>query len=307
MDTEEKRQDKRVFRADLTPFYPEYVRIDSQHIVDGKIEIAMKSLTQKAACPYCGEASEEYHSTYKRKIEDLPLLGSNVFIRVTAYRYYCGNPDCGQKVFAEELEGFAGWYRRKTSRLEDLIASIALNTNCEGCSRICKAMGVNISGDYVIGLLKKRFEGQQVECGEVIGVDDFAYKKGRTYGTIICDGASRKPVAILDGRDGASLKEWLLQNKHVKIVTRDRADSYAKAIREALPDAIQVADRFHLFQNLIDVVKDTLKAGIPENVLIADGAEGLAEIADGPGPIIGMDEENIADLPKKNSRTGNRH
>jgi transposase len=291
MNIENEQKDKRVLRADLTPFYPGYVRIDSQYIVDGKIELAMKSLTQKAACPCCGEASAEYHSTYKRKVEDLPLLGSNVFIKVTAYRYYCENPDCEQKVFAEELEGFAGWYRRKTSRLEDLITSIALNTNCEGCSRICKAMGVNISGDYVIGLLKKRFEGQPVECGEFIGVDDFAYKKGRTYGTIVCDGTTRKPVAVLDGRDGVSLKEWLLKNKQVKIVTRDRASEYAKAIREALPDAIQVADRFHLFQNIMVAVKETLKAGIPENVEITDESDCMIEIA----------EENTLGPSKKNS------
>jgi transposase len=147
MKTMESRVIRRVLKADLTLFYPKYIRIDQQLINGEKIEITAKSLTRQAICPTCEKKSESYHSTYKRKVEDLPLLGKNVFITVTAYRYNCDNVGCPQKVFAEELEGFVGWFKRKTERLEDLIISIALNTSCEGGSRICKAMGIDISGD----------------------------------------------------------------------------------------------------------------------------------------------------------------
>lgn len=84
------------------------------------------------------------------------------------------------------------------------------------------------------------------KCGSAIGVDDFALKKRHTYGTIIVDEATHRPVAILDGRDGMTLKEWLKSNKHVKTVTRDRASAYSSAIQEILPNAMQIADRFHL-------------------------------------------------------------
>ena len=282
-----------VLNADLTPFYPEYLRIDGQHIVDGKIELTAKSMTHQSVCPACGKPSQGYHSTYRRRVEDLPLLGKNVRITVAAYRYYCENADCDQKVFAEDLEGFAGWFRRKTGRLEDLITSIALNTNCEGCARICEEMGIRISGDYVINLLKKRFSGGAPECGGIIGIDDFACKKGHTYGTVICDGDTHRPVAVLDGRDGGSLKEWLLNNKQVKIVTRDRAGAYAKAISEALPEAIQVADRFHLFQNMMDAVKETLRAQIP----------GKIEISRVDPKEVGVKRDGNAEPPsKKNNR-----
>ena len=273
-----KADNKGALAADLTPFYPKYLRIDSQYIVENNIEITAKSMTRQSTCPKCGVVSDSYHSTYKRRVEDLPLLGKNVFISVTAYRYNCDNAECIQKVFAEDLEGFAGWFRRKTGRLEDLITSIALNTNCEGCSRICKEMGVIISGDYVINLLKRRFGEQSRECGEIIGVDDFAYKKGHTYGTVICDEKTHKPIALLDGRDGATLKEWLQNNKHIKIVTRDRAGAYAKAISEALPEAIQVADRFHLFQNIMDAVKETLRAQVPEKIEITNEPLAVSKI-----------------------------
>jgi len=104
-------------------------------------------------------------------------------------------------------------------------------------------------------------------------VDDWAYKKGRTYGTIIVDGRTHKPIDLLDGRDGASLKEWLKNNQQVKIVTRDRASAYASAISEVLPQAMQVADRFHLHQNLLVAIKNVTAQKIPAKVKIIQNSE----------------------------------
>ena len=110
-------------------------------------------------------------------------------------------------------------------------------------------MKLKTSGDSVVRLLTKQYKLQEEnKCSSVIGVDDFAFKKRHTYGTIIVDGATHKPVAILDGRDGSALKEWLARNKHVRTVTRDLASAYASAIQEILPDAMQIADMFHLHQ-----------------------------------------------------------
>lgn len=111
-------------------------------------------------------------------------------------------------------------------------------------------------------------EQEESKCGSVIGVDVFAFKKRHTYGTIIVDEATHKPVAILDGRDGRTLKEWLANNKHVKTVTRDRANAYASAIQEILPDAMQVADRFHLHQNLLEAIKNTVNSIVPVDIKI---------------------------------------
>ena len=122
-----------------------------------------------------------------------------------------------------------------------------METSCEGCARICRAMNLQISGDSVIRLLTKRYRLQPVsECGSAIGINEFAFKKRHTYGTIIVDQATHILVAILDGRDGMNLKEWLKNNKHVKTVTRDRASAYSSAIQEILPDTIQIADCSHL-------------------------------------------------------------
>lgn len=222
-----------------------------------EILIWLKSKSSIQNCPSCGCESDSYHSTYKRKIIDLPILGKSVVLFVTAYKYSCDNTSCVQKVFCEELSGFTGKYRRMTSRCEDLVKRIALNTSCESASIICKHMGIQISGDTIIRILLRRTNIDH-KCGEVIGVDDWAYKRRNNYGTIVCDSKTHKPVALLDGRDETELKKWLEQNKHIKTITRDRASSYAKAIKDVLPDAIQVADRFHLYQNLLQAVKDAI-------------------------------------------------
>lgn len=248
----------------LQKFYPEDIKIINKYETTDKIVVELKSRTKINKCPKCGHESEQHHSTYKRKITDLPILGKSVVLLVTAYKYSCDNPECDQNVFCEELSGFTGRYRRMTSRCEDLVKVISLNTSCEAASIICKYMGISISGDTVIRILLRSDVNDQ--CGEVIGVDDWAYKKRDSYGTIVCDSQTHKPVALLDGRDGTELKKWLEQNKHIKTVTRDRASSYAKAIKEALPDAIQVADRFHLHQNLLQSVKDAIGRILPEKI-----------------------------------------
>lgn len=96
-------------------------------------------------------------------------------------------------------------------------------------------------------------------CGNIVGIDDFAFKKRRNYGTIIVDEKTHKPIALLEGRDGKTLSNWLNKNKNIKIVTRDRASAYAKVIEQELPSAMQIADRFHLHQNLLQAIKKALK------------------------------------------------
>jgi len=269
----------------LSSFYPKEVTINQVIENNDGITILLKSITHSHSCPKCGHTTKSYHSTYKRAIQDLPILGESVYLDVTAYRYYCENTSCDQKVFTEELSGFTGKYRRMTSRLEDFIITLALNTSCEGTARICKQMNIKVSGDTVIKILLRNAQLIDPKCGDFIGVDDWAYRKGHTYGTIICDGDTHKPIALLDGRDGSALKEWLKNNQHIKIITRDRASSYAKAIVEALPQAMQIADRFHLHQNLLKAIKDALGREVPTRIMIPDDSAPIlsdSPVADEP-------------------------
>ena len=249
----------------LDMFFPgELLSITSVDHDDSSIHIKMRSKTHSSKCPECGQETKTYHGTYLRKVQDLPILGKTARLHITAHEYVCNNESCSKVTFVEDFDGFLSYYGRMTERCADFICMLAMETSCEGCARICRAMNLQISGDSVIRLLIKRYRLQPVsECGSAIGVDDFAFKKRHTYGTIIVDQATHRPVAILDGRDGMTLKEWLKNNKHVKTVTRDRASAYSSAIQEILPDAMQIADRFHLHQNLLEAVKSTVNSVIP--------------------------------------------
>ncbi len=258
-------------KMSLQQFFNSDMRVTSFKEYTDKIIIKVKSKTKSQFCPICAEESNYHQVTYKRTIDDLPLFGKTVKLIVTAYKYKCFNEECEQKVFCEDLHGFAGKHRRRSERCEELIAAIGLNTNCESGSLICRLMGIEVSGDTVIRILLRKAEQlPQVKCSDVIGVDDSAYKKGHTYGIVICDGETHNPITILDGRDGAELKKWLEENKHIKTVTRDRAGAYASAISKVIPDAIQVADRFHLFNNFMHAIKQAINSQLPEKIGITD-------------------------------------
>jgi len=258
---------------DLTEFYPAGLKIIKIKSMKKEINISVKSQTHIQTCPSCKQECNDYHSTYRRKIQDLPILGKTVYIHLTAYRYYCHNSKCDQKVFCETVGNFFGFYKRMTGRLEDFLTALALNTSCEGASRVCELIGINISGDTLIRMIIKKASVMEPVKTDMIGVDDWAYKKGSTYGTIIVDGRTHKPIDLLDGRDGKTLKEWLRKNQQVKIVTRDRASAYASAISEVLPDAMQIADRFHLHQNLLVAIKNVTAQEIPAKIKIMQNSE----------------------------------
>ena len=254
----------------LNKFYPtDSLKITE--IIEDKtaIVIRMKSITNTCKCPVCQQISNQYHGTYIRKVQDLPILGKHVQLEITAHEYVCTNDNCSVETIAETYNGFLNRYSRMTDRCAAFICTLALETSCEGCARICREMGIHISGDSVIRLLLRRFENNKsTECGDTVGIDDFAFKKRNTYGTIIVDEKSHNTIAILDGRDGESLRQWLKKNKHVKTITRDRASAYAKVISEELPDVMQIADRFHLHQNLLEAVKGALNRTIPATITI---------------------------------------
>lgn len=145
----------------------------------------MKSVSKNCRCPRCGDVTNQYHGIYSRKVQDLPILGKKVKLEIKAREYNCTNEECDASTIAESFDGFLNTYSRLTERCADFICTLALEISCEGCSRICKALGINISGDSVIRLLIKRYEAfEEPDVGDVIGVDDFALKKRNTYGTI---------------------------------------------------------------------------------------------------------------------------
>jgi transposase len=291
---------EKISSLNLSGFYPESLAIRKVTEMENQITIKLKSQKHSHICRQCNEEMRSYHGTYIRTAQDLPILGKQVVLKITSYEYYCTNGDCPVISFVEDYEGFLGKSERMTRRCEELIKAIAYETSCEGASVICKKIGIKISGDTIIRMVKKAVDQRPaVQCSEIIGVDDFAYKKGHTYCTIICDGESHAPIEILDGRDGETLKEWLKNNKHVKKVTRDRSGVYAKAISDILPDAMQVADRFHLHQNLFTAVKEAFKSVLPNEIPIPNAIFYGETMASSEEPVMTTDEMTSSE-DKKN-------
>lgn len=257
---------------DLQRFFPEDLKILNVQDSDDEITIHMHSISKTCVCHKCGATLTQHHGSHKRTVQDLPILGKKVILVAQIFDYQCTSDACGSFASTETFDGFLNYNSRRTERLEDFICILAIETSCESCARIMQSVNVKVSGDTVIRLLIKRYQQQsKPTCGSAIGVDDFAFKKRKTYGTIIVDEKTHKPVAVLDGRDGESLKEWLRQNQHVTTVTRDRASAYAKAVEEVLPDCMQIADRFHLHQNLLEAVNKVLGREIPATNAIPNG------------------------------------
>lgn len=254
---------------DLQRFYPAELEIVSIEENSDEIRLHMLSRSKSFCCPKCGKELHKLHATHHRTVQDLPILGKRVFLDIRVHDFQCKNDSCEIGAFSETFHGFLNHYSRMTERLIDFVTILALETSCEASARIMRAMNVKISGDTVIRMLLKRYQTQShIPCGSHVGVDDFAFKKRHTYGTIIVDEDSHMPVAVLEGRDGAALKAWLTQNKQVTTVTRDRASAYAKAVEEILPDCMQIADRFHLHQNLLEAVKNVVNSTVPVDIKI---------------------------------------
>ena len=236
---------------------------------DEKIVIYVKATFHDDVCPVCGSPTSSLHNTYHRMIQAYPVRNKTTFIDVIAYKYDCTDVCCNRKVIMQNLP-FVSPSQRRTDDLNCLILAVSLFLSNEGASKVLKLLGVKISNDSIKRLTDKIIIEDDPDV-DSIGIDDVAIRKGQTYATAIYDMEDHRLIALLDGRNKETVVEWLKNHQKIKIATRDRASAYAAAISEVLPECIQIADRFHLLQNLIDRMKDIFKREIPERVFIEDG------------------------------------
>ena len=232
-------------------------------------DIFLKSRSDSCVCPYCGKESHHIHSTYVRTLQEIPFFAVTTYLHVNLYRYYCDNPDCKIHMFGEQLP-FAHERQVRTDTLNTLILSVSTYISNEGTSCILNRMGVIISND-TIGRMYDNIDFIDDPDVEAIGIDDVAIRKGQKYATAIYDMKDHHLMALLNGRDSQVVKDWLKSHTKIKIVARDRASAYASAIQAVLPECLQVADRFHLLQNLLKELKNIFYGSIPQKVFIKDG------------------------------------
>jgi transposase len=262
---------------------PDALSLDAITVQAGIIVFQAHTTKEGAPCPECHCRSERVHSRYQRTLQDLPWQGNTVRFVLTVRRFFCGNGVCPRKIFAEPVDKVAMRYRRKTTRLEDVLLQLTWRLGAAGAAQIARLIGLLLSSDAVLYRFKKSAPAQaRVEAPEVLGIDDFAFRRGHRYGTLLIDLKTSTPVDLLPDRERASVEKWLKEHPGAKIISRDRSAVFADAIREAAPDAIAVADRFHLLKNLMEAMQTQIGK---ENQAIRDVLVPKVPPSEDEGPV----------------------
>src|SRR5512134_2732546 len=235
------------------------------HVEIGGTEIVAVARSQAAAvsCPDCGRVSTRIHSRYRRCLADLPAHGRHVRILLTARRFRCGSVRCSRKIFAERFDAETTQpYARRTSRLQGLVHHLGLALGGRPGQSLARRLLVPVSKDTLLRAVRSHSVGSY-SAPRVVGIDDWAWKRGHRYGTIICDLERHRIIDVLPDREAATVEAWLSARPSIRIVSRDRGGGYRQAVAKALPNAIQVTDRWHLMENASAAFLAAVKKAMP--------------------------------------------
>jgi transposase len=172
-------------------------------------------------------------------------------------KFRCRDSACPQQVFSERLPDYVGPWARKTIRLIEEMTSLGMAAGARGTETVAPSLGMSVSDQTILRLLARCPE-PSVAPVCVLGVDDFAFRRGRTYGTILLDLERRRVIGLLPDRSQLSFALWLQQHPSVRLISRDRGGDYAAGAALGAPQAEQIADRFHLLQNAGEVLERCL-------------------------------------------------
>lgn len=228
-----------------------------------EIILYLQLIKTSAFCPSCGTQSTQQHSFYSRKLQDLSIGMQHVQIHLQSRKWFCVETFCTQQIFTERFTWLQP-YARKTERLQQLLRQLVFSMSCRQAERVIQPYLRRVSHDAFLRLI--RATPVKLPYTTAIGLDDFAFRKGADYGTLICDLNTHQPLAILTGRTSEVVETWLKTQPHLQTVSRDGSKTYREAITNANPTIEQVSDRWHLIKNAKEALFKWLEQKLPAHI-----------------------------------------